>query len=342
MPSIVLCTLVLNEIEWIDKLYQQHHQWKGMVRWIFVESADRVYAECSPDMVSADGLSTDGTTQFLESLSSKDERVIHVKHGFCGGADKPKDQGKCEARNRYLELCEDIKPDYVIVCDADEFYTYASQSLINNALVTSLPSKRKRPSIRLKQRHVWYPPFLQEDSNRKWCESTGYRMFSHEVIGGYWKVPHCRIWGWEQGMRYVRNHNWPEDTKSIFLIDKPFSLHVDRVLTKGPVPQCIHLGFAASIKSRQAKHKYYQERGEGKETNQMIRARRQSYVSCREAWENWQPGDVLPYGAQVIEYKGFVPEVFLKTENQQCPQDMNTVALSSSSIHSPDHKTHKG
>jgi hypothetical protein len=338
MSSIVLATLALNEMEWLEKLYQQHRHWKGLVRWIFVESADRIYAECNPDMVTSGGLSTDGTTQFLQSLSSVDDRVVHIKHGFCGDG-LAKDQGKCEARNRYLEVCEDIKPDYLIVVDADEFHTYASQSLILNYL--NIASNRKRSSIRLKQRHIWYPPFLQEESNKKWVESAGLKMFSNEVIGGYWKVPHTRIWGWEPGIRYRRNHNWPEDTSEVYLTDKPTSICIDRVATKGPVPQCIHMGFAASIKSREAKHKYYQERGEGKELNLSMRGRRQNYVDCRLAWQVWKPSNILPHGARVVPYSGFVPEVFLK-ERVSCQPDTNTVGLSSSSTPSADHKTHKG
>lgn len=337
MPSITLCTLILNELEWLPRLYEQHRHWKGLVRWIFVESADRTYAECNPDMVTTGGLSTDGTTEYLESLSSVDECVIHIKHGFCGDG-LAKDQGKCEARNRYLEVCEDIKPDYVVIVDADEMYTYASQSLILNYLNTAV--SKKRSSIRLRQRHIWYPPFLQDESNRKWVESVGFGLFSHEVVGGYWKVPHTRIWGWEPGMGYKRNHNWPEDTKGVYLTEKPTAICMDRVSTRGPVPQCIHMGFAASGKAREAKHKYYQERGEGKEKNDMMKARRQTYVDNRADWLAWKPGDVLQHGARVIPYNSFVPEVFL-SEITSCPQDTNTVGLSLSSTHSADHKTPK-
>lgn len=336
MPSIVLATLCLNEMQWLEKLYTQHREWKGLVKWVFVESADRVYAECSPDMVSANGLSVDGTTEYLESLCSRDKDIIHIKHGFCGGASK--DQGKCEARSRYLEVCEDIKPDYVVVLDSDEFYTYASQSLINNYLA-STPIKKKRPSVRLRQRHIWYPPSLQEDS--KWADAAGLSLFTHEVIGGYWKVPHTRIWGWEPGMRYKRNHNWPEDIHGKFLTEKPNTMTIDRVATKGPVPQCVHMGFAASVKSREAKHKYYQERGEGKEQNYTIRARRQGYVDNRQDWLMWKPGDTLRNGARVVPYSGFIPECFLKEkmENQSCPQDTSTVVLSLSSTRSAARKT---
>ena len=68
--SIVLSTLCLNEMEWLDKLYAQHKDWVGLEKWIFVESADRVYAETNPDMVSSSGLSVDGTTEFLRELAA--------------------------------------------------------------------------------------------------------------------------------------------------------------------------------------------------------------------------------------------------------------------------------
>ena len=85
IPRIVLGSLVLNEMEWLPRLYQQHKDGRGadLVRWVFVEAADRVYADTTPEAVTHSGLSVDGTTEFLEQLVRKDPRIIHVKHGFC-------------------------------------------------------------------------------------------------------------------------------------------------------------------------------------------------------------------------------------------------------------------
>ena len=86
--KLTLCTLVLNEMEWLSKLYEQHKNWPAVEKWIFVESADRVYAETNPDMVSTKGLSTDGTTEFLDELARSDSRVTHIKYGFCSAIDR--------------------------------------------------------------------------------------------------------------------------------------------------------------------------------------------------------------------------------------------------------------
>ncbi len=57
--KVCLCTLILNEMEWLPRFWVQHQRWPGLVRHIFVEAADAVYATANPDMVSADGLSID-------------------------------------------------------------------------------------------------------------------------------------------------------------------------------------------------------------------------------------------------------------------------------------------
>ncbi len=82
--SIQLNTLCLNEMEWLPRLYEQHRDWHGMGHWVFVEAADRAYAEANPDMVSKDGLSIDGTSEWLADLAKRDDRVIYIPHGFTG------------------------------------------------------------------------------------------------------------------------------------------------------------------------------------------------------------------------------------------------------------------
>ena len=47
---IVLATLLLNEMEWLPKLYEQHKDWPGLCGWVFVEAADRVYANVNPEV----------------------------------------------------------------------------------------------------------------------------------------------------------------------------------------------------------------------------------------------------------------------------------------------------
>lgn len=177
--KIALCTLCLNEMEWLPRLYEQHKDWRDLVSWVFVESADRVYADTTPDRVSPKGLSVDGTTDFLAHLARTDKRVTHIPYGFCGGTNRR--QGKCEARTQYLYPLDETQPNVFVVLDADEFYTKEDQLNINTVCrVTSHFSGYLFP-----QRHIWYPP----------CRvGSDIPLLSDEVKGGYWNVPHFRVW----------------------------------------------------------------------------------------------------------------------------------------------------
>lgn len=282
--TVFLGTLVLNELEWLPQLYAQHKDWPGLLRWVFVEAADRAYAAANPDMVSADGLSVDGTTEWLEELAKADDRVTHIKHGFTRDQDVA--QGKCQARNRYLELTNLVRPDVVITLDADEFYTQDHQLSIADQFRSN--SLNKYLGLIFLRREVWRPP-----------SCTHLPLFSQEVVGGFWAIPCCHWWRWQPGMAYAGNHNNPKqaDGRAMPMVR----------LDRGPqmdLPQMVHLGFAATAKTRLAKNRYYQERGEG------VTDHRRWYVDSRSAWRDWLPGALLPAGASVIPYKGPVPGVF--------------------------------
>jgi hypothetical protein len=281
--KVVLATLCLNEMEWLPQLYQQHKDWPGLVQWVFVEAADRVYAETNPELVSSSGLSVDGTTDYLSNLQDDTYLVRHVRFGIASHADPA--QGKCTARQAYLDICDTLRPQVLIVIDADEFYTLAHQQHINDICQRSLkPSCR---GICFKQRHIWYPISLRE---------KGVSPLGYEVSGGYWDVPHVRVWIWKPGMHYAGNHNTP-----IY----PGVMPPLRRLDRNPgMPQCVHMGFASDPRLRKAKHQYYIARGEGKVD------RRQMYVDCRAAFDSWEPGRPLPHNACVVPYNGPVPEVF--------------------------------
>lgn len=106
---VMLATLCLNELQWLPYLYEQHKEWPDLVNWTFVESADVSYAKVNPSRVSKDGLSVDGTSEYLHSLAKLDKRVTYIPHGFCSSPDKA--QAKCQARNRYLRISDEVKPD---------------------------------------------------------------------------------------------------------------------------------------------------------------------------------------------------------------------------------------
>lgn len=285
--KICICTLVLNEIQWLEKLYTQHRNWEGLVKWIFVESADRVYAETNPTLVSKEGLSVDGTTEYLEKLASEDPRIVHIKYGFCSSQDRA--QGKCEARSQYLKEMESIRPDYFIVVDADEFYPKTSQASINEIL--EKPGRDRMWSLCLKHREIWFPPFYQKLQYLP--------RFSYEVVGGFWSIPYCRIWKWFPNLSYL-NHNTPSMSAAC-----PLDRYMRRLDGVESSPYFVHTGFASKLETRAAKNRYYEERGE------KVDRRRSWYCDSRKAFETWTPETVLPKGARVIPYTGIIPECFL-------------------------------
>ena len=282
--KVLLATLAINEMEFLPRLVAQHRDWSGLTRWIFVEAADDRYRAANPDMVSAAGLSVDGTTEFLEELVKSDDRVVHVKHGLTTNADPA--QGKCQARNRYLEIADEIEPDLVIVLDSDEFYTAKHEWYVNETFKAD--AYKDYGGIIFLRREIWRPP-----------SCAHLPLFGQEVVGGFWAIPCCHWWRWSRGMRYAGNHNNPKraDGSMIGMI------RLDRGSQSG-LPQMVHLGFAASAKTRLAKNRYYQQRGEGTTDH------RQWYVDSRSAWRDWLPGAPLPKGAKVIGYAGPKPECF--------------------------------
>ena len=282
LMKLALCTLVLNEMEWLPKLYEQHRNWPGVEKWVFVESADRIYAETNPDMVSPEGLSVDGTTEFLSELALVDPRITHIKYGFCSAKDKA--QGKCEARDQYLRAITDMgfHPNYFIVLDADEFYPFECQTDINHLLPKTLGN-----GFAFRHREIWYPQYLQDRQAP---------MFDYEVSGGFWDIPYCRVWRWYRGLHYG-NHNTP------FIGKTALDLRLNR-MTQDGLPYMVHMGFASQLKTRAAKNRYYEARGEA------VDRKRSWYCESRQCFETWEPKMDLPRGAKVSFYTGLIPECF--------------------------------
>lgn len=280
-PRIMLATLCLNEYEWLPKLYEQHKDWPGLVNWVFVESADAMYALTNPNRITPEGLSVDPTTEFLRRTQLKDTKVIHIKAGIMSHNNDPA-QGKCASRNLYWEVADQIKPDLVFVLDADEFYTKQAQHDINRLFNNNAGTMT---AFCFPQRHIWRPPSIDNEP-----------LFSREVVGGFWGIPHCRGWRWSADLRHKSNHNTPETMKG-YLWDK----QMFRGEGKG-IPECAHMGFAAPLVDRAAKNRYYERRGE------LTDPKRHWYTESRAAFETWTPGVELPRGAKVISYTGPIPE----------------------------------
>lgn len=281
--SVLLATLVLNEMQWLEKLWNQHRDWPELQAWCFVEAADTEYARANPGMVSEYGFSTDGTSEFLRDLAASDQRVIYIPHGFCSNRDQA--AGKAEARQRYLDEASRLKPEFVIATDADEFYTKDDQWRV-------LQWMRERPdflAFTLPRREIWRPPAIARQP-----------LFQYEVVGGFWAMACCHWWRWEPGMHHSDCHVSPNRADG-----QRMNWWMHRADENPQAPQMIHMGFAASEKTRLAKNRYYAVRGEDTDPN------RRWHVQSRDAWARWKPGGRLPRRARVIPYRGPVPECFL-------------------------------
>ena len=282
-PRILLATLCLNEIEWLPRLVQQHLVWPNLVQWVIVEAADEVYAKTNPTMVTHDGLSVDGTTEYLSELEATyPDLITHIKFGFTGHQEP--DQGKCSARNAYMKVADDIQPDFVFVLDADEFYTFEHQKSINSIVQNS----QAYDSFCFPHIHPWRPPSIAAESIFKW-----------QITGGLWNIAFVRGWRWEPSLRYRANHNYLVRPDGTSLRDNILNNSESR---SSSMPCCVHTAFTSLLKTRQAKHRYYEARGEGTTDD------RQKFVDCRRFFEEWQPDSELPDGIKISPYTGPKPE----------------------------------
>ena len=291
---LMIATLILNEMEWLDKLYEQHKDWPDLCKWVFIESADIAYAASNPSLVSSSGLSVDGTSERLAELASKDSNIEYIPYGFSKNNDIA--QGKCESRNKYLEIADKIEPDYLCILDGDEFWTHGAQLNFNKWVGLS----KTKLAYSFQHREIWYPPYLRE---RK------HNIFDFEVVGGFWDILYCRGWRWVKGMRYKDNHNTPTTPDGVSM-DKFLKHHNKKAIWISNntnylnAPQFVHMGFASNLTMRSAKNRYYEDRGESKDRKRMW------YTESRKAWESWTPSVYLPKNAKIRKYDGDIPEVF--------------------------------
>ena len=284
--SVVLCTIALNEMQWLPYLYAQHKDWPEMVHWVFVESADRVYANCNPEMVTEQGLSVDGTSEFLRELAADNRNVTYVPLGFCEDVDPAK--GKKSARQRCLDVINLWEPEFFIHLDADEFYTCADQV----KLLETMRALEQHNSFVFPKREIWHPPPVADVP-----------LFTYEAIGGFWGIPCCHWFRWRSGLTFNDCHNVPTMANGSPLNISGVDVRDLKERFPDP-PQLIHMGYTASAVTRRAKVRYYEERGEKDDEN------RKWYVQSRAAWRRWTPGTKLPHKAEIIEYTGPIPEVF--------------------------------
>lgn len=284
-PKFSVCIIALNEAEYVEYNLKQLYDWDCCHEIIVVEGSVALYPK---ENLSPDGLSGDGTTTLIKDFPDPQNKIKYVTGTF---------KDKVAQRNEYAKR---VTGTHVLVVDADEFYSEGSLEQLKRDVM-------QHPSIEL-----FTFNFSQNPAKR-----TYYHLwynFKQHIVGGYWNVPHNRIYKWMPGTKYVGNdHNHPTKPDGTKLIKQ----EVKAIETKA---RCIHTGFAKLVANQKDKNQFYVNRGEGKERDPSVRARRQMYVDCRRAYETWKPGKQLPHGAKILPYDLVLPECLLDHPYMQDPK----------------------
>lgn len=284
-PKFSVCLIALNEAEYIEYNLKQIYDWDCCHEIIIVEGSVALYPK---ENLSPDGLSGDGTTKLLKDFPDPQNKIKYVSGTF---------KDKIEQRNEYAKR---VTGTHVLVLDADEFYTTESLELLKQDVM-------QHPNAEL-----FAFDFSQNMSKRTYFHL--WYSFKQHAVGGYWDVPHNRIYKWTPGTTYTGNdHNHPTKPDG----KKMIAYNVKTVETRA---KCVHTGFAKSVKNQKDKNAFYVNRGEGKEKDPKVRARRQMYVDCRRAYEKWKPGQKLPHGAKVLAFDEVLPESLLDHPYMQDPK----------------------
>jgi len=260
--KLAFATIVINEQQFILKNLCQHYKWKNadVKQWIIIEGVDPDYPTGN---ITPYGLSTDNTEKSIKAFNDYDDKITYIQKGF---ADKR------TLRNEYLKYIRD-DISYLISIDADEFYPQSQQEKITNFLELN----PQMYSVLTDIRNLWHD-------------------YDKEIIGSYFRVPHLKIFKWQNGCSYLNNH--------IQLVKGRLNYNVR---SKKTLAKCdaymVHFGFARRQKEYSDKIQYYINRGE--------KTTRPRYVECRNAWYGWKPNMPMPYDLKVIKYDGELPEVFL-------------------------------
>lgn len=272
LPKFSICTIALNEEEYIENVLRNFYDWECCHQIIIVEGAVKLYPK---DNVKK-GHSTDRTIEIIKNFPDPQNKIVLVQGEW---------KNKMEQRSQYAKR---ITGDYMFVVDADECYIKADLDILKNEVLS-------KPNVEL-----WR--FNQDPNPSRRGIIHFWHGIDKHVIGGYWNVPHNRIYKFSKGLRYTTNHNHPAKKNGKAVVK-------DNVKTETTKIKCYHLGFSKCKQNMADKIQFYKNRGEGKEKNPQLRKRRQMYVDCRDAWFNWKPGNKLPHGAKVLPYNGPLPEV---------------------------------
>ncbi len=262
-------TILLNEQKFIGLNLCQHYDLCD--EWILVEGACQGY----PDRkVSKSGLSLDNTELIINLFPDPEAKIAYIQHGWTKATGE---DAKSELRNEYASK---ISGKYLVVIDADEFYEKNDL----NIAIEELKKDREKFAIVLPQIHFW-------------------KTTNAFITGEYYDISHTRIYRSIPGMKYIKNHNFPE-VNGKFIHEMGQFKYPRKVIEtekgsgayKYDGPKCFHMGFAKDFEDMKDKTEYYVNRGEDKT--------RISTTNSRAAWFN---GD-LPEKCRVRDWGGEIPK----------------------------------
>lgn len=284
-PKFSVCMIALNEEEYIGYNLKQLYDWDCCHEIIIVEGSVELYPKSN---LSEDGLSGDKTTEIIKNFPDPQNKIKYITGKF---------KNKIEQRNEYAKR---VTGTHVLVVDADEFYSQESLEQLadeasNNPDVELFTFNFSQNPSKRTYYHLWY-------------------NFQDHVVGGYWDIPHNRIYKWTEGTRYTgSDHNHPTKPDGTKLV----KYNVKTIDTKAV---CVHTGFVKKVENQKDKNDFYVNRGEGKEQDPKIRQRRQMYVDCRRAYETWKLNDSLPHGAKILPFTKPLPDSLLDHPYMQDPR----------------------
>lgn len=270
LGTIALGTILLNEQKFIGLSLFQHYDF--CEKWVLVEGTCLGYPTRKVTLL---GLSKDKSSDIIQLFPDPLNKIKYVQHGWTssGGED-----AKSELRNAYLKY---ISEDFLVVLDADEFYR--KHDLVEAFKVFKNSNDH---AVVLPQVHFW--------------KST-----ERYITGEYYDISHTRIYKNMPGMKYIRNHNFPELNGTFTYELGQFKFSRTQI-EKGnktfdwKEPRCYHMGFAKDYDDMRDKSDYYVNRGED--------ITRKSTTESRAAWFD----DKLPEKCRIKKWSGEIPFVLRK------------------------------
>lgn len=270
--------IVVNEEEFLSECIENIMRWNIVKELIIVEGADKNYPA---ESLTLKGLSIDKTSEIINQKTVEyGDKIRYVAKGFV--------KDKMELRNEYMKR---VTGTHLFVLDADEFYDL--KDLIELGKIFEEDGKN-----------------LQFEFKRETRNSMTFGNIVHfwhgikyRAVGGYFSIPHQRIYRFIDGMMYINNHNHP-------CLSDGTRIDQYRDLWRTVDTVCYHLGFCKSEKNMKDKIQYYKNRGEYKTHT--------AHLLQKLKWFDWEDGQEkdLDRGTKIIKYDGYVPNVIKNIFNK--------------------------